>query len=213
MRRSTFLLAVSTVSLLPTTGAWEITWNGPENNEHSQSGHGPSGCVTIDNPKGHHFKIDAQGEQNINMLLFTNSACSGEPAGMATESWSKEASRDLLGFKVVSVSSTTTSATTSTDLPIIHNATTSTKSTDSSSSQSASLSSSNSVKSTTTQTMEVTSSAATETSTSRSASSTTPSAATASPSNAAVRMAGSTGEFAKGLMGSIFGLAAVHWMI
>ncbi|RHZ69149.1 hypothetical protein CDV55_101165 [Aspergillus turcosus] len=115
MKWSTLLpLAISTLSLLPSTGAWEITWTDSDNKQHSQSGTGPSDCIVIDNPQGHLFKIDSQGEKGINMLLFTNNECRSKAAGMATDVFSKEASQDLLGFKVVALSSTTTTATATT---------------------------------------------------------------------------------------------------
>ncbi|KAJ5815469.1 hypothetical protein N7474_007246 [Penicillium riverlandense] len=205
------LLPLATLSLLPFTGAWEVTWTGPDNKKHSQSGHGPSDCIVIDNPKGHLFKIDSQGEKGINMLLFTNSKCSGKPAGMATEIFSKEASEGLLGFKVVSLSSTTTSTTTTTEKSASGAATTSPTT---ASSPTASMGSSGSGASMTMQTTTATGPAATTTSkTSSGASSATSSAASTSTTNAAVPLAGSNGDIAKGVVGSIFGLAMVQWMI
>ncbi|KAJ5605540.1 hypothetical protein N7510_008321 [Penicillium lagena] len=209
-------LAISTLSLLPSTGAWKITWTDADNKEHSQSGQGPSDCIVIDNPKGHLFKIDSQGESGINMLLFTNNKCSGEAAGMATESFSKESSEALHGFKVVSLSSTTTSATTTTETSVSGVATTSSTTL---ASQTASTRSSGGSGSTTIQTTAATSpattgpAATTISETSSGASSPTSSAASTSTSNAAVQLAGPNGDAMKGLVGSIFGLAMVQWMI
>lgn len=222
--KSSTLLSLA-ISLLPITAAWEVTWNDADGNDHSKSGHGPSDCIKIDNPKGHLFKIDAQGENDINMLLFTNSACSGDPAGMATDVFSKDASKDLLGFKVVSLSSTTasgdsatataTATGTGTGNSTTHGATTATgtattKTTHSS--HATSTSGSSSIESKTTQTTVVTSAPAT-TSSSPSGSTSSSSAASASTSNAAVRVAGSSSEIAKGLVGGIVGLAVVPFMI
>ncbi|RHZ67347.1 uncharacterized protein CDV56_108845 [Aspergillus thermomutatus] len=211
MKWSTLLpLAISTLSLFPSTGAWEITWTDSDNKEQSQSGHGPSDCIVIDNPKGHLFKIDSQGEKGINMLLFTNNECSGKQAGMATDVFSKESSQDLLGFKVVSLSSTTTSATATTGKSVSRVATTF----PTSPSQTASTSGSDDGESMTIQTTAATSPAATMTSgTSSGASSTTSSAASANTSNAAVQLAVSNGDIMRGLVGTIFGLGVVQWII
>lgn len=200
-------------SVAPLAAAWEITWNDGDGNDHSKSGRGPSDCIKIDNPKGHLFKIDAQGETDINMLLFTNSACSGDAAGMATDVFSKDASKDLLGFKVVTLSSTTGSGnsttTTGGSTATGHHATT-TKT--SGSTRASSTAGSTSAGSNATQTTVVTSAAATTSSQgSSSASSTSSSATSASTSNAAVRLSGSSGDIVKGVVGGIVGLAA--WMI
>lgn len=217
--KSSALLALA-VSVAPLAAAWEIKWNDADDNDHTKSGHGPSDCIKIDNPKGHLFKIDAQGETDINMLLFTNSACSGDAAGMATDVFSKDASKDLLGFKVVSLSSTTGSgnSTITTGGPTAtgHNATTTgttaTTKTNGSSHASSTTSGSTSAGSKSTQTTVVTSATATTSpQASSSASSTTSSATSASTSNAAVRVAGSSGDIMKGVVGGIVGLAA--WMI
>ncbi|GIK04352.1 hypothetical protein Aspvir_008433 [Aspergillus viridinutans] len=215
MKWSTLLpLALSTLSLLPSTGAWEITWTDSDNQKHSQSGTGPSDCIVIDNPKGHLFKIDSQGAKDINMLLFTNNKCSGEPAGMATEVFSKESSRDLLGFKVVALSSTTTTATATTGKSVSRVATTFPPT---SPSETASTSTSDSGESMTIQPTDAMSTTATTTSTSTSkssstASSTTSSASSAATSNAAGQLA-SNGDMVKALVGTIFGLGLVQWMI
>ncbi|GFF36986.1 hypothetical protein IFM51744_03310 [Aspergillus udagawae] len=220
MKWSTLLpLALSTLSLLPSTGAWEITWTDSDNQKQSQSGTGPSDCIVIDNPKGHLFKIDSQGEKGINMLLFTNNKCSGESAGMATDVFSKESSQELLGFKVVALSSTTTTATATTGKSVSRVATTFPTS---SASETASRSISDSGESMTIQPTDAMSTAATatttSTSTSTSKSSSTPSsmtssAASAATPNAAGQLAGSDGDMVKGLVGTIFGLGLVQWMI
>ncbi|KAJ5886111.1 uncharacterized protein N7473_008785 [Penicillium subrubescens] len=216
--KSSALLAMA-VSIAPLAAAWEIKWNDADDNDHTKSGHGPSDCIKIDNPKGHLFKIDAQGETDINMLLFTNSACSGEAAGKATDVFSKDASKDLLGFKVVSLSSTTGSGnsttTTGGSTATGHNATTTgtTATTKTSgSTRASSTGGSTSAGSKSTQTTAVTSAAATTSSqASSSASSTSSSATSASTSNAAVRVAGSNADMVKGVLGGIVGLAA--WII
>ncbi|KAL2845045.1 hypothetical protein BJY01DRAFT_183995 [Aspergillus pseudoustus] len=100
--------------LLPTTYAWTLTWRNSDGEEHTERGTGPSDCIVIDHAKGEVFELDGEGETNINMLLFSNDECSGEPAGRATKAWTKESSVDLLSFEVVALnggddSSTTTS--------------------------------------------------------------------------------------------------------
>ncbi|KAF4254763.1 hypothetical protein KXW98_007800 [Aspergillus fumigatus] len=113
MKWSTVLpLAISTLSVLPSTSAWEVTWTDADNQKHSQSGTGPSDCIVIDNPKGNVFKIDSQGEKGINMLLFSNNKCDGKPSGQATEIFSKASSQDLLGFQVVALSTEPTATAT-----------------------------------------------------------------------------------------------------
>ncbi|EAW11075.1 uncharacterized protein ACLA_067110 [Aspergillus clavatus NRRL 1] len=107
MKWSTLLPVAISVSLIPAALAWEVSWTDANGKKQQESGHGPSDCIQIDNPAGNLFKIDAQNENDINMLLFTNDQCSGEAAGMATQVFSKESSQHLLGFQVVSLSSTT----------------------------------------------------------------------------------------------------------
>ncbi|CEL06371.1 hypothetical protein ASPCAL07477 [Aspergillus calidoustus] len=89
--------------LLPATYAWTFTWRNADGEEHTERGRGPSECIVVDHAKGQLFELDGQGEDNINMLLFSNDDCSGDPAGRATESWSKESSTDLLSFEVVAL--------------------------------------------------------------------------------------------------------------
>ncbi|KAL2823318.1 hypothetical protein BDW59DRAFT_99478 [Aspergillus cavernicola] len=89
--------------LLSTTYAWTFTWVNADGEESTERGRGPSECIPVNHEQGEVFVADGQGEPNINMLLFTNDECSGEPAGQATEEFSKEASVDLLGFQVVSL--------------------------------------------------------------------------------------------------------------
>ncbi|KAJ5983910.1 hypothetical protein N7481_006009 [Penicillium waksmanii] len=212
MKWSTLLpLALSTISLLPSAGAWEVTWHDSENKSHSQKGHGPSDCIEIDNPKGKVFKIDSQGEKGINMLLFDNSKCTGDSAGQATESFSRDASRGLLGFKVVSLSSSNSSETTTTDKSASHAATTSSKA---SNTQVSSTSSSESDKSLTAQTTAATSATTTTTvsETQSKAPPTTSSAASATTSNAAIKLVGPSDNVAKGLMGGIMGLVMAQWV-
>lgn len=96
--KSSTLLALSLPVL---SNAWTITWRNAEGKESTKSGHGPSKCIQIDHAKGQEFDIDGEGEPNINMLLFTNDKCSGEPSGQASVSFVKEASSDLSGFQVV----------------------------------------------------------------------------------------------------------------
>ncbi|CAI7643815.1 unnamed protein product [Penicillium manginii] len=199
-------LALSTISLLPSVGAWEVTWHDSDNKSHSRDGHGPSECIEIDNPKGKVFKIDSQDEKGINMLLFDNSECTGKSAGQATESFSKVASLDLLGFKVVSLSSSNSSETTTKDKSASHTTTTSSKA--------LSTSSSEGDKSVTAQTTAATTGATTSASeTPSNASPTTSSAASATTSNAAMKVLGPSDNVAKGLMGGIMGLAMAQWII
>ncbi|EAA63104.1 hypothetical protein AN2702.2 [Aspergillus nidulans FGSC A4] len=83
-------LALLSLSALPLATAWELTWRDSSGKAATEEGTGPSECI------------------NINMLLFKNDKCEGEPAGMATESFAKEASVDLKGFQVVEYGSSET---------------------------------------------------------------------------------------------------------
>lgn len=97
--KSSTLLALSLPVL--SAHAWKITWRDASGKASTKSGRGPSKCIPIDHAEGQEFDIDGEGEPNINMLLFTNSKCSGDPSGQATVSFVKEASSDLSGFQVV----------------------------------------------------------------------------------------------------------------
>ncbi|KAL4768619.1 hypothetical protein BDW60DRAFT_117495 [Aspergillus nidulans var. acristatus] len=116
-------LALLSLSVLPLSTAWEFTWRDSSGKATTEEGTGPSECIAIDHAKGQLFVMDGEGEENINMLLFKNDKCEGEPAGMATESYAKEASVDLKGFQVVEYGSsgsgsgnaTTTKSTTASD--------------------------------------------------------------------------------------------------
>ena len=212
MKWSTVLpLAISTISLLPSAGAWEVTWHDSDNKSHSRAGHGQSDCIKIDNAEGKVFSIDSQGEKGINMLLFDNSECSGESAGSATAHYTKKSSRDLLGFKVVGLPSSNSSEDTITKKSASHAAITPACA---SSTQASSTSSSESAKLSTVQTTAATTAAATSASgTSSNASPTTSSAASATTSNAAVQLVGSGDSLSKGFMGGILGLAIAQWLI
>ncbi|KAL4967500.1 uncharacterized protein BDV14DRAFT_169363 [Aspergillus stella-maris] len=85
------------------TNAWTFTWRTSSGSATTESGTGPSSCIAVNHAKGQIFAADGEGEENINMLLFSNDECDGEPAGMATENFVKEASLDLKGFQVVRV--------------------------------------------------------------------------------------------------------------
>ncbi|KAL4977207.1 hypothetical protein BDW66DRAFT_40670 [Aspergillus desertorum] len=98
-------IALLSLSALPLSTAWTFTWRDSSGKVSTEKGTGPSDCIVVDHAKGQLFVLDGQGEQNINMLLFENDECEGEPAGMATESFAKEASVDLKGFQVVEFSS------------------------------------------------------------------------------------------------------------
>jgi hypothetical protein len=230
MKWSTLLpLALSTFSLLPSTGAWEVTWTDGDNQKHSQSGTGPSDCIVIDNPKGNMFKIDSQGEKGINMLLFTNNKCDGKPSGMATDIFSKAASQDLLGFQVVALSTATTATATtgksvsrvSTTFPASETA--STSASDNGGSMTIQPTDEMTIQPTDEMTIQPTdemSTTATATATTTStagssstASSTTSSATSAGTPNAAGQLAASNGDMVKGLVGTVFGLGLVQWMI
>ncbi|KAL4914882.1 hypothetical protein BDW62DRAFT_136235 [Aspergillus aurantiobrunneus] len=100
--------------VLPATYAWTFTWRNAAGDATTERGSGPSECVVVDHAEGQLFEMDGEGEENINMLLFTNDECAGEPSGMATVEYTREASSDLRGFQVVSTledDETTTSAT------------------------------------------------------------------------------------------------------
>ncbi|KAI9369216.1 hypothetical protein BJX61DRAFT_165458 [Aspergillus egyptiacus] len=103
------------LSILPLTNAWTFTWVNSEGEESIERGTGPSECIPVNHEKGQIFKLDGEGEPNINMLMFTNDECTGDPAGKATVNYTKEASVDILGFQVVALdggdSTTTTTET------------------------------------------------------------------------------------------------------
>lgn len=212
MKWSTLLsLALSTIYILPSVEAWEVTWHDTDSKSHRREGHGPSDCIEIDNPKGKVFKIDSQDDKGINMLLFDNSECTGDPAGQATESFSKDASRALLGFKVVSLSSSISSESITTDKSASHTPTTSS---DVSNTHISSTTSGGSDKSSTAQITAATSATATTVSeTAGKTSPTTSSAASATTSNAAIKLVGPGDAVAKGLMGGVMGLAVAQWII
>ncbi|KAJ5183700.1 hypothetical protein N7492_001316 [Penicillium capsulatum] len=212
-------VALSAISLVPGTAAWRITWRDADDNKHFRTGHGPSECIEIDNAEGHYFNIDAQGDKNIKMQLFDNSECSGNAAGSATQKFTKKASRDLLGFKVISLSSTTASESAETtatvnsanrDAGTSHTAT---------ATHTASVSSSRHAKSTTVK--ESTTIKASPTTTpaasktpegSSDASSAASSSAPATTTNAAVHL-GANGNAAMGMVGGIMGAAIMPWII
>ncbi|KAK9643131.1 hypothetical protein V6Z96_008971 [Aspergillus fumigatus] len=241
MKWSTVLpLAISTLSVLPSTSAWEVTWTDADNQKHSQSGTGPSDCIVIDNPKGNVFKIDSQGEKGINMLLFSNNKCDGKPSGQATEIFSKASSQDLLGFQVVALSTEPT-ATATTGKSVSRVATTFPAS--ETASTGASDDGSMTIQPTDKMTIQPagemtiqpagemtiqptdemsTTAAATATATatttstpesSSTASSTTSSAASGTTSNAAGQLVALNGDTVKGIIGTVFGLGLVQWII
>ncbi|RDW61763.1 uncharacterized protein DSM5745_10435 [Aspergillus mulundensis] len=120
MTPPTPLLLYLGLSALPLSTAWTFTWRDSTGSASTESGTGPSACIPVNHAKGQLFVADGEGEAGINMLLFSNDQCSGEPAGMATESFAKESSVDLKGFQVVEYeapgSSTATTTTGSDDL-------------------------------------------------------------------------------------------------
>jgi hypothetical protein len=167
------------------------------------------------------FKIDSQGEKGINMLLFTNNKCDGKPSGMATEIFSKAASQDLLGFQVVALSTATTATATtgrsvsrvSTTFPASETASTSASDNGGSMTiqptDSMTIQPTDEMSTTATATATITSTAGS----SSTASSTTSSAASAATPNAAGQLAASNGDMVKGLVGTVFGLGLVQWII
>ncbi|KAL4898896.1 hypothetical protein BDW74DRAFT_120774 [Aspergillus multicolor] len=113
MKSTIVLLSLST---FPLASAWTFTWRDNEGTASTETGTGPSSCIVVDHAKGQLFVLDGEGEANINMLLFSNDECTGEPAGMATESFAKESSVDLKGFQVVEYEASGSTTTTSDDL-------------------------------------------------------------------------------------------------
>ncbi|KAL5000762.1 hypothetical protein BDV10DRAFT_161320 [Aspergillus recurvatus] len=102
MKATIALLSLSlSLSGLPLSTAWTFTWRDSSGKASTEKGTGPSDCIAVNHAKGQLFVLDGEGEENINMLLFSNDECEGEPAGRATESFAKEASVDLKGFQVV----------------------------------------------------------------------------------------------------------------
>ncbi|KAA8642875.1 hypothetical protein EYZ11_007799 [Aspergillus tanneri] len=94
-------LSLYAISLLPSAYAWKFTWRDADGNQSVASGEGPHACIKVDHAKGQVFDMSGEGEKGINMLMFTTSDCSGRPSGMATQSFTKKASVDIKGFKVV----------------------------------------------------------------------------------------------------------------
>ncbi|KAL6235244.1 hypothetical protein BDW75DRAFT_240299 [Aspergillus navahoensis] len=94
-------IVLLSLSALPLSTAWKFTWRDSSGKTSTEKGTGPSECIAVNHAKGQLFVLDGEGEENINMLLFSNDECEGEPAGKATVSFAKEASVDLKGFQVV----------------------------------------------------------------------------------------------------------------
>ncbi|KAF5858641.1 hypothetical protein ETB97_003951 [Aspergillus alliaceus] len=189
MKWSTFMpLSAYALALLPSTGAWQFTWTDASNTTHIESGHGPSECIRVNHEKGGLFAIDSKGEKNINMMLYHNPDCKGEPAGMATEYFSKESSVDIRGFQVVSLSTGSNSTTTAT------------------SRQSSSATKSETSAATATPTKSTTG-------TSQSAGTTTSASETSSPTpNASVRLSLTGHDMVKTAIGLVAGIATAQWL-
>ncbi|PIG88714.1 hypothetical protein AARAC_000564 [Aspergillus arachidicola] len=186
-------LSVSALAVLPSTGAWEFTWRDASNTTHVESGHGPSKCITVDHKKGMVFAIDAEGEKNINMLLYGTDDCSGKAVGQATERFSKASSVDIHGFQVESLSAGSNATTAAANATV-----TSTRHTQSSSTASSESSDVPTTSATTKSDTAATTTSASETSTS------TP--------NASLRLSATGSDMAKTVIGIVLGLATVEWL-
>ncbi|KAE8343739.1 hypothetical protein BDV24DRAFT_128196 [Aspergillus arachidicola] len=186
-------LSVSALAVLPSTGAWEFTWRDASNTTHVESGHGPSKCITVDHKKGMVFAIDAEGEKNINMLLYGTDDCSGKAVGQATERFSKASSVDIHGFQVESLSAGSNATTAAANATV-----TSTRHTQSSSTASSESSDVPTTSATTKSDTAATTTSASETSTS------TP--------NASLRLSATGSDMAKTVIGIMLGLATVEWL-
>lgn len=186
-------LSVSALAVLPSTGAWEFTWRDASNTTQVESGHGPSKCITVDHKKGMVFAIDAEGEKNINMLLYGTDDCSGKAVGQATERFSKASSVDIHGFQVESLSTGSNATTTAANATV-----TSTRLTQSSSTANSESSDVPTTSATTTSDTAATTTSASETSTS------TP--------NASLRLSAAGSDMAKTVIGMVLGLATVEWL-
>ncbi|KAF7591612.1 hypothetical protein BBP40_001312 [Aspergillus hancockii] len=197
MKYSTLLpLSLSAVALLPSAGAWKFTWRDAGNATHVESGHGPSSCITVEHEKGNLFAIDAQGEKNINMLLYGTEKCTGKPVGKATEYFSKESSVAINGFMVESLTGSNSTTTAS-------NATVTTSTTPSQSSSASASDSSDATAATTTS----------GTSTSGTTASTTSASETStSTPNASLKLSVSGTDMVKTVVGVVLGLATVQWL-
>lgn len=103
-----WLTVVSTASLISSASAWSFTWRNAEGEASIETGRGPHACITVNHHKGELFELDGEGEKNINMLMFTTPNCAGEPAGSASEEFSKESSVSIRGFKVVALNAPST---------------------------------------------------------------------------------------------------------
>ncbi|KAK6826337.1 hypothetical protein RU639_005378 [Aspergillus parasiticus] len=186
-------LSVSALAVLPSTGAWEFTWRDASNTTHVESGHGPSKCITVDHKKGMVFAIDAEGEKNINMLLYGTDDCSGKAVGQATERFSKASSVDIHGFQVESLSTGSNTTTTAANATV-----TSTRLTPSSSTANSESSDLPTASATTTSDTAATTTTSSETSTS------TP--------NASLRLSVTGSDMVKTVIGMVLGLATVEWL-
>ncbi|KAB8205398.1 hypothetical protein P875_00095144 [Aspergillus parasiticus SU-1] len=186
-------LSVTALAVLPSTGAWEFTWRDASNTTHVESGHGPSKCITVDHKKGMVFAIDAEGEKNINMLLYGTDDCSGKAVGQATERFSKASSVDIHGFQVESLSAGSNATTTAANATV-----TSTRLTQSSSTANSESSDVPTTSATTTSDTAATTTSASETST--------------STTNASLRLSATGSDMAKTVIGMVLGLATVEWL-
>ncbi|GAB1209473.1 hypothetical protein APSETT445_008252 [Aspergillus pseudonomiae] len=186
-------LSVSVLAVLPSTGAWEFTWRDSNNTSHLETGHGPSECITVNHEKGKVFAIDAQGEKNINMLLYGTDDCSDKAVGQATERFSKASSVDIHGFQVKRISGGSNSTTTAANTTV-----TSTTRAQSSSTASSESSDVPTASATTTSDTAATTTSASETSTP------TP--------NASLRLSVTGSDMAKTVIGMVLGLATLEWL-
>ncbi|KAB8271750.1 hypothetical protein BDV30DRAFT_213225 [Aspergillus minisclerotigenes] len=188
-------LSVSALAVLPSTGAWDFTWRDASNTTHVESGHGPSKCITVDHKKGMVFAIDAEGEKNINMLLYGTDDCSGKAVGQATERFSKASSVDIHGFQVESLSTGLNATTTAVNATV-----TSTSLTQSSSTANSEAS-------------DVPTASATTTSDTAAAATTTSASETStSTPNASLRLSVGGSDMTKTVIGMVLGLATVEWL-
>ncbi|KAI9665573.1 MAG: hypothetical protein M1831_001716 [Alyxoria varia] len=82
--------------------AWTFTWRQSNNTPHVANGGGNKGCSGISHAKGKTFEWDRALFSDCCIKVYTNSKCSGDPAGYSCGDWTKKASVDLGSYKVES---------------------------------------------------------------------------------------------------------------
>lgn len=101
---TTITLTMATL-LASTTSAWTFTWRDAAGSSYVANGTGNKGCTVISQAKNRQFVWDRPDINNSCCIkLYTNTACSGDPAGYSCPDWTKSASVNLNSYQVVSCS-------------------------------------------------------------------------------------------------------------